>query len=431
MNCKETKEKMWDYLLNDNLPQELDEHFAHCSDCSAEFEQMKQIIQTLKPKAEIRASADFTNNTIQKLKKEKQTMKKRVPFYVKVAAMMVLFATSLWVILLNNNSQSVVSATPANQIFAQSIIALSKSSSMHIKMKIRTLKGDNFELIGTDYGFVTHHIKVDFSTPKKWLIEKKGRTVICDGKNQYLNMQNEDFVIKAGVSVGFVGWLSILFTPEKILEIEKERSLKDNSNYTVNETKDQLILTVYSKAQGDFTNDYLKNSSVMESDNKRVFCFDKKTDQLLSFKLYIIKDKKEILIMKTTYIKYDEVFKESEFGVQTFGIKEIKNAEDLTPKTDEYLKTKTPEEIARYFFDACAQNEWEKAEKIYPFMNFMEKRSLSGLEIIEIGTSFKSGTYPGVFVPYSIKLKSGHIKKHNVAIRNDNEEKMWMIDGGI
>jgi len=62
------------------------------------------------------------------------------------------------------------------------------------------------------------------------------------------------------------------------------------------------------------------------------------------------------------------------------------------------------------------------------------KEYLGSLEIISIGEPFQSGGYArgsGWFVPYEIKLRSGHIKKHNLAIRNDNKAKRYEIDGGI
>lgn len=431
MNCKEIKEKMWDCLLEDNLPQEMEEHFKHCPNCRTEFEQLQQFIQSLKPKIKISASDNFVNNTIEKLNMEDKKMKKKIPLWTKTIAAVMLILLFGFAVFFSANPTQKMSASPANQIFAKSLITLSQSKSMRVELKIRTLKRDNFDLIGTDYGFVKHSIKVKFSNPKKWRIEKSGRTVVCDGKNQYLNIQNREFILKADTNAGFVGWLSIFFTPDKILEIEKERSEKQKSNYTVKETKDQLVLTVYSQAQGDFTNDYLKNSSVMESDNKRIFYFDKKTHQLLSFKLYVIKDKKEILVMKTTDIQYDEMFDAKDFDVQNFGDKKIRNSEDLNTQVDEEIKNKTPEEIAHYFFESCAANEWENVEKVYPYLDAGTKDYLGGLQIIEIGQSFKSGRYSGFFVPYTIKLKSGHTKKHKLAIRNDNPEKMWRVDGGI
>ena len=52
-------------------------------------------------------------------------------------------------------------------------------------------------------------------------------------------------------------------------------------------------------------------------------------------------------------------------------------------------------------------------------------------EIITIGEPFQSGRYPGWFVPYEIKLNSGEIKAHNLALRNDNDAGRYVVDGGF
>jgi hypothetical protein len=58
------------------------------------------------------------------------------------------------------------------------------------------------------------------------------------------------------------------------------------------------------------------------------------------------------------------------------------------------------------------------------------KKMLGGLTIISIGESFKSGDYPGEFVPYAIRFKSGETKKFNLALRKDSSGK-WYVDGGL
>ncbi|GHU74492.1 hypothetical protein FACS189413_19270 [Bacteroidia bacterium] len=59
------------------------------------------------------------------------------------------------------------------------------------------------------------------------------------------------------------------------------------------------------------------------------------------------------------------------------------------------------------------------------------KENFYGLEIIKIGEAFQSGTYPGKFVPVEIRLANGDIQKTKLAVRNDNEGKVWILDGGI
>lgn len=59
------------------------------------------------------------------------------------------------------------------------------------------------------------------------------------------------------------------------------------------------------------------------------------------------------------------------------------------------------------------------------------KDYLGGLEIVSIGEAFQSAKYRGWFVPYEIRLRSGHIKKHNLALRNDNPAHRFQLDGGV
>ena len=59
------------------------------------------------------------------------------------------------------------------------------------------------------------------------------------------------------------------------------------------------------------------------------------------------------------------------------------------------------------------------------------KENYCGLKVISIGKSFKSGLYPGEFVPCTVVLKNGKRASTNIALRNDNQNKVWCIDGGI
>ena len=66
-------------------------------------------------------------------------------------------------------------------------------------------------------------------------------------------------------------------------------------------------------------------------------------------------------------------------------------------------------------------------KEVWGEYNFFTKK----LQVIKIGEPFKSGIYPGEFVPYEIKLNNGTIKSHVLALRDDNPGKVWMVDGGI
>jgi RNA polymerase sigma factor (sigma-70 family) len=107
----------------------------------------------------------------------------------------------------------------------------------------------------------------------------------------------------------------------------------------------------------------------------------------------------------------------------------------------------TPEQVARTFFEACGREDWTEAAKFWPpemhakYPPFPDQLFISlygGLEIVSLGKPFKgkviawkNAEYPGVYVPYEIRLKGGEIKKWRLAIRCDNRERHWYWDGGM
>ena len=95
---------------------------------------------------------------------------------------------------------------------------------------------------------------------------------------------------------------------------------------------------------------------------------------------------------------------------------------------------KTPDAMARAWFGALSTGDvnsinqlgggalWAKPET---------RQSYEGLQVVSIGTPFHRSPLPQWFVPYEIRLKSGEVKKFNLAVRNDYPDKKWRFDGGL
>ena len=49
----------------------------------------------------------------------------------------------------------------------------------------------------------------------------------------------------------------------------------------------------------------------------------------------------------------------------------------------------------------------------------------------EIGEPVRSGEYPGQFVPCKLLMRDGSVREIMLALRNDNAEGCWVVDGGI
>lgn len=326
----------------------------------------------------------------------------------------------------------------AAQVLAEAAEATENLRSVHIKAQVRTIPHDNFELIGLDYDFVPNEMWKEFDgTPEgKWRIEKPGRIVVMDG-NSSLLLIKPNRAAKGGVHTGFVGWLQPLLDVDKVLDSELRLAQAQSSELLLThgqgpDGRDKLIVTVEALAQGDFTNDWLKNKSIPASDNCRIYTFDAQTKLLEGLEVYVHTEKEDVLVLKITDIEYNVEINPSLFALalpqDVIWYGEPKELADNLK-----YQQMTPKETAMAFFQACAREDWDEFLKFWSAsaVDQQLKDYLGGLEIVSIGEPFKSGLYPGWFVPYEIKFKNGYTKKMNLAVRNDNPARRYVVDGGI
>jgi outer membrane lipoprotein-sorting protein len=326
----------------------------------------------------------------------------------------------------------------AARVLTEAAQALSNLRSVYIKAQIRTIAHDNFELIGLDYDFVPNEMWKEFDgTPQgKWRIEKPGRVVVMDGASSLLLIR-PNHAAKGGIHTGFVGWLKPLLDVDKVLDSEVKLAQKQGSELLLAheeglDGKDKLAVSVEALAQGDFTNDWLKNKSIPASDNRRIYTFDAETKLLETLEVYVHMDGEDVLVLQITDIQYNRDIDPALF---TLDLPEdvIWYGQPRELADNEKYQQMGPKETARAFFEACADENWDEFLKFWSASAVDQriKDYLGGLEIVSIGEPFRSGRYPGWFVPYEIRFRNGHTKQMNLAVRNDNPAKRYVVDGGI
>src|SRR6185369_2692413 len=125
------------------------------------------------------------------------------------------------------------------------------------------------------------------------------------------------------------------------------------------------------------------------------------------------------------------------------------SVKELTDRDNAQFVQRTglsPEQAAKSFFDACSRNDWAETEKYWPpgllkqHPDFASSftNNYGGLKVVSVGKPFRARLvmaggqeYPGVYVPYEIRLKNGLTRKWQLAIRCDNLEHQWYWDGGM
>lgn len=357
----------------------------------------------------------------------------------KIAAAAVLIVSLTLSISLFDSSIPTASAA---QVLVKAAEAVANLSSVHIKARMRAPgRGDNFRTIGLDYDFVSIEMWKQFdNTPYgKWRMENPGRVIVMDGEF-WTMLSHPDYVVRMPKRPehDIRNWFpKSLLDIHKIIEREAQLAVKEGSDFQLIREQgedgfEKMIVVIEATAQGDFANDYLKNKGIEMSDNIRIYQFDAETKLLENLEIYVHSEDKDVLVFEITDIEYNleittELF-ELELPEDVIWSKPV----EVLPDNEKYQQM-TPEEMTTAFFQACADEDWEEYLKFNPASDVSQRTKdyLGGIEIISIGEPFKSGLYPGWFVPYEIKLKSGYIKKHNLAVRNDNRARRWEVDGGL
>ncbi len=175
---------------------------------------------------------------------------------------------------------------------------------------------------------------------------------------------------------------------------------------------------------------YLKNKFLDTTATRREYTFDRKSGRLETAKWYCRDNGKDVLALEIVEIKYNPAIEDSKFALKIpDGV--VWNQEPQRLPDNEKYEKMTPAEAAQAFFDACSKRDWNEAGKFSSSLTEQIKQYLGGLTVVKLGKPFQAWPYPGWFVPYEIRLSNGTVKKFNLALRNDNPAKRYVVDGGI
>jgi len=354
------------------------------------------------------------------------------------AAAVIIIAVALSI---NFWDKSIPTASAA-QVLQDAINAVSDVWSVHMKARMRTLPSDNFSNIGLKYDFVDIEMwkRTNTDSQMQWRVEKPGRVLLMDGQNTIMFIwPNHGVSEERPLPLGcFDSWSGRLLNVHDLLDNELQNA-KNNPDREISlwheevERRDKLVLEV--EVTTDIAeDDYLRNKFIMDSDHVKVYRFDGKTKLLEGLQVYVHTEDKDVLIFEITDIEYNTEFDNSIFALDLPENMIWSRESEILPDNERYEKM-TPKEAAETFFQACAEENWEEVLKFWTTSRIDDdlKAYLGGLEIISLGEPFQSKGYChlGWFVPYEIRLKSGEVKKHNLAIRKDNPANRFVVDGGI
>lgn len=422
MNCNDFKEKVVDLFDKDidmQAQAQLREHMANCHDCKAYYDDLRKTFNILKP-------LDTAN-----IRKTKITH--RLWRYAAAVAIFLFGFVIGW----NHLFSTPAVADDAKLTFLQqSIQSVQNVGSFQMEVYARTTQQENFATFDPTMPFVKIDIKLlrqnDFLF---YRVEKaNGRTVVSDGRNQYMWIPNVLY-LKGSQESDFLEHFANLIFPERLLTIQKSAIKLSNENKMTQVESDSTIVLTVDGVEKNSDLRQLFETGKMDDCRLIVENTFTKNDGLLRFvKLWVIKDGKKILLLHIDNIRYNVMLNKGEITrLPTAEWTDITEQRATSSNRLKQLQNETPQQAAKRILNAIiADKDSQAAEALIYYKSILPQliHKLKGCKVSAFETR-KDSSYVGVYVFYTLTTPEGNREKRHIAIRNDNEQHIWIVDGGL
>lgn len=394
----------------------------------------EKIIDALTPHCSFRASDGLKERVLAEARRETEKESRRTrPLFTRLRATAAFAAAAaILLALLIINPAEMYRANAAGRLLDAAAEIFGSTPSFGMTIEVRTLPQENFAYIDADAKFVKHSLTVEPSTGR-WRLAKPKRVAVSGGRDvRVYNPETALGTIFPAGSMGVIEDFSQILDPYMML-LQEEARVRGNRNYSCQKVVagDVITLTVNAPAEGDFANDYLRNTSISESDTRRAYRFDRESGRLLEMQIDLWRNKKAITILRITDIAYGKPVDEAVFASPA-GIEWLDRRTDSPADGESQFVGITPEQAVEKMF--AAMRTWDEGvlKEVLSYYHLDAlKRTYEGCRLIAHKQHFRSGTYGGVFVPCRILFADGRKEDIVVAVRNDNERGAWLADGGI
>lgn len=422
MNCNDFKEKVVDLFDKDidmQAQAQLREHMANCHDCKAYYDDLRKTFNILQP-------LDTAN-----IRKTKITH--RLWRYAAAVAIFLFGFVIGW----NHLFSTPAVADDAKLTFLQqSIQSVQNVGSFQMEVYARTTQQENFATFDPTMPFVKIDIKLlrqnDFLF---YRVEKaNGRTVVSDGRNQYMWIPNVLY-LKGSQESDFLEHFANLIFPERLLTIQKSAIKLSNENKMTQVESDSTIVLTVDGVEKNSDLRQLFETGKMDDCRLIVENTFTKNDGLLRFvKLWVIKDGKKILLLHIDNIRYNVMLNKGEITrLPTAEWTDITEQRATSSNRLKQLQNETPQQAAKRILNAIiADKDSQAAEALIYYKSILPQliHKLKGCKVSAFETR-KDSSYVGVYVFYTLTTPEGNREKRHIAIRNDNEQHIWIVDGGL
>lgn len=296
--------------------------------------------------------------------------------------------------------------------------------AVHVVLSARTSEGEDFAYVQVDGPM--QRIEAWLENPHhaplgRARIDKGDRVYVFDGRQttRYLRRGNEALRFEGQAveteALWPAAWIRLV---AKVAPVSVEVLAQEQKG-------DAARVLVFEKGVSSAP---LPPRFLHELDRETELAWDRRSQRLLSMRRWVRHGGARVLIAETERIEYLPTIPDERFQVElAHGVRWI----GLARASDEVARM-TPIQVARTFFESGGRGDRDVLAMICPSAGVIDYLvANSPIEVLSIGEPIRKASYPGVLVPYRVRLKNGAILDHRLALRNDNAERRWEFDGGL
>ena len=423
MTCEEFKNKvveLFDTTVDDQTRKACEAHITQCPACKAYYEELSEAFRALRPQAISERLAD-----------EKPVRRHRG--YWQAAAAVMIFVAGMAVGWSNLFSAPAAASVPPLFSLEQGIQCVQNVGSFEMNVYARTTPDENFAYFDPKADFV----KVSMQLMRQgdstfYRVEKKnGRTVVCDGRNQYVWSPSGRFYYKNGLDANVLEYFSNLLYPERLLSMQKSAIELSKTNKVSRTETDSTIILMTEGTEFQVSDSMKECKVTMEN------VFTKNDGLLRSVKIWMKTDGAKQLIAHIDNIRYNLMLSKKAIlslpSVAPDKWISVSQEQNVAQSRLAFLQKETPERAAQRILQALTTGKIDPAkEALLYYRDCMDDliASRKGCKATDF-VARKKGHYAGWYVSYTLTKPSGKAEKEYICIRNDNARHIWMADGGI
>lgn len=423
MNCNEFKTKVAD-LFDTNVDEatlkECRVHMDRCPGCREYYEELRKAFTELEPRK------TFSARPAADRRKPRRHLWRAA---AAVAICLVSFVLG-WNHLFTSEARA--GQAPAFTL-ADGMKCVQNVGSFRMVAYARTTPKENFAYFDPKADFVRVSISLMRQNDSTFFrVEKEGgRTVVCDGTNQYM-WTGDGAYDKEGKDADFLESFASLLYPERLLKMQDQViSLSEKNREMRSETDSTIIITVEGKQlSGDLNELFARGrESLIPVIIRNVFS---KNDGLLRSVNVTVNN---VVVLRVDNIRYNVMM--SKRSLVALPVVPSSKWEEMKPQPVEKrqlarLQHMSAEEAAQAMMDDLCNGRAAASPAFRQYKPYLAEmtRAFAGCKASNF-TARKKGDYAGYFVFYLLTRPNGKTEKNYICVRNDNDQHIWIADGGL